>query len=127
MTRRESAGRNATAVEDAGKVRSGLGLATVGLLMFLVWQFIVNFYIVGSWVSEFDDCSSATEGAVVSFNGSPFPVQIWCETKGDVFAGSLIPFWESVAFSSVTVIAVLITLYGVWEAVRIRKPERPVS
>jgi hypothetical protein len=120
MTRHEGAGETASA-EDAGVPGSGLGLAAVGLLLFLVWQFIVNFFIVGSWGSEFDDCISVTEGAVVSFAGSPFPVQVWCETEANPFAGSLIPLWRSVAFSSVTVMAVLITLYGVWTAIRIEK------
>jgi hypothetical protein len=97
---------------------TGVTLAAVGLVMFFIWQSILNFVVLGGSEEFREVCASATRGHVVDLNRSAFPTQIWCETEADAYAGAVYSVWQSVGFTAVTVVLALVALYGVWMMVR---------
>jgi hypothetical protein len=101
--------------EDFG---AGVTLVITGLVMLFVWQFILNFIVLGGGKKTYDVCLSAVDGPLLNMDRWAFPTQIWCETEGNAYAGAVYPVWQSVGFSSVTVILVAVMLYGVWVMVR---------
>jgi hypothetical protein len=105
----------ATNTDDFG---AGVLLAAGGLLMFFLWQFVLNFFVPGDPERTYATCVHAVGGHVTRITFSAFPYQMWCETEDDAYAGGVFSFWQSFGFSSVTVILVLIVLYGVWMMIR---------
>jgi hypothetical protein len=107
-----------TVHESVGS-RTGSPLVGVGLAGLFLWNFILGFFILGNHAEEhYEACVSATQGRLVHINRSTFPTQIWCEVEGDAHAGALYSFWQSLGFSTVFVVLVLMVLYGVRMMVR---------
>lgn len=104
--------------EAAGDFRAGTTVAVTGLVTFFIWQAIVSFGVLAGSEKVYFACVHAVGGPALSVNPSSFPTQIWCETDGDAYAGAVYSVWQSVGFSSVTVILVLVTLCGVWVMLR---------
>lgn len=107
-------------VSDASSedFKVGLTLAAGGLAMSFLWQAMLNFVVLGGSEEVYDACVSAVHGRVENINRSAFPTQIWCEAEGNAHAGAVYSAWQSVGFSAVTVILVVVVLCGGWMMVR---------
>lgn len=105
-------GAQATSQTTSEHFGMGVLLGAGSLLLFLVWLWYLNIIIIGGDEKVHDACVSAVHGAVVNIDRWSFPTQIWCATKDDRYAGAIYTAWQSVGFSAVSVVFVLLLVFA---------------
>lgn len=103
--------------------RTGTAIAGFGFFALVLWRFIVAIFVFPRPEAAYEDCAQAVFGTLTHVNYSVFPTQIYCETAEDDFGATIYSFWGSAGLTSVSVLLVLVILYGMWMVVRREKNE----